>query len=661
MKNVLIPLLSMILTILLGLFILSLASSCAQGQPFTPLYPFWVEHEPDGTHDIPGLIGDANGPNLYEALALGIVNVKHYGAIGNGIADDTVAFHTAMTAAMADGVAVYVPPGDYLCTTWTNEFWVTAPLTVYGVGPESHLIGPDIDSNCFDVTADLSLYRLSIDTWHTEIDVNTLAAEVAIRLVDVHNANSRRLGWRMCTNAAEPAIRDLYMSGCIIDHSDVAAGTHTCGLWLAGPIWDARIVGNAFRDIHGTAIALGYEWAYGTNDTKGRYVIADHEFSDLVSPSALETFREAHAALLAGRWATVTGNTIHTVANNTVAASDEAIYLKAAHCVVANNTIFDGCTDGNGAITLKGQGRTVWATATAGFANVVTGNNIAFTPGGTPNAVCGIYSTEADVLIAHNYIEYPPYWGIKLDLGDTENVTVAANTIRSNRGDYAIYSVGSGRGLRIIDNDVNGLPADRSVAGSVYGIGVSASASGMENLDIIGNRITAGDECVAATSVRGILIYHQTGPITDAVVRDNVVRIAHTTLPEYGIVEAGAAAGTGIRIYDNDLAGMAGTNDLSIVSAIAGMASHDYGAAAVAWTMTKAEATANLFVVTNASGAADAVFPVAQRGKQFSVYNNSGAAVTFKVQGQTGAATTNGKYSTWTMNATDCVKIYEQP
>lgn len=65
MKNVLIPLLSMLLAALLGLFILSLASSCAQGQPFTPLYPFWVEHEADGTHDINYRTNvDANGVML---------------------------------------------------------------------------------------------------------------------------------------------------------------------------------------------------------------------------------------------------------------------------------------------------------------------------------------------------------------------------------------------------------------------------------------------------------------------------------------------------------------------------------------------------------------------------------------------------------------------
>jgi hypothetical protein len=52
-----------------------------------------------------------------------------------------------------------------------------------------------------------------------------------------------------------------------------------------------------------------------------------------------------------------------------------------------------------------------------------------------------------------------------------------------------------------------------------------------------------------------------------------------------------------------------------------------------------------LFTVTNAGGEADAVFPAVVSGKQFTVHNNSGQTVTFKVSGQTGAATTDGKYS----------------
>lgn len=89
---------------------------------------------------------------------------------------------------------------------------------------------------------------------------------------------------------------------------------------------------------------------------------------------------------------------------------------------------------------------------------------------------------------------------------------------------------------------------------------------------------------------------------------------------------------------------------------------HDYGGAAVAWTMTINEASASLFTVTNANGAADAVFPTTMVQKEpFTVYNNSGFAITFKVSGQAGSSVANGKRALFIIDGTDCREIYEQP
>lgn len=55
------------------------------------------------------------------------VNVKTYGAIGDGVANDTAAF----TAAMAASTAVYVPPGTYKIT---STLAVPNNTTLYGAG-----------------------------------------------------------------------------------------------------------------------------------------------------------------------------------------------------------------------------------------------------------------------------------------------------------------------------------------------------------------------------------------------------------------------------------------------------------------------------------------------------------------------------------------------
>jgi|GEM_PF-3314810 len=94
---------------------------------------------------------------------------------------------------------------------------------------------------------------------------------------------------------------------------------------------------------------------------------------------------------------------------------------------------------------------------------------------------------------------------------------------------------------------------------------------------------------------------------------------------------------------------------------LAGAATHDYAGAAVAWSLTAAEAQASFISVSNANGAVDAVLPAATAGKFHAVYNNSGQVLTFKVTGQAGETLATGKYGLYVQNGTDVVEIYEQP
>lgn len=90
-------------------------------------------------------------------------------------------------------------------------------------------------------------------------------------------------------------------------------------------------------------------------------------------------------------------------------------------------------------------------------------------------------------------------------------------------------------------------------------------------------------------------------------------------------------------------------------------ATHDYGAAAVDWTLTAAEAACSAISVTNANGAVNAILPSATPGKLRTVINGSGQTLTFKVTGQTGGTVATAKWALYTTIAADVAEVYELP
>ncbi len=126
-----------------------------------------------------------------------------------------------------------------------------------------------------------------------------------------------------------------------------------------------------------------------------------------------------------------------------------------------------------------------------------------------------------------------------------------------------------------------------------------------------------------------------------------------------GIATAGCSIFANPSLYTVQLTG---TNAGTVLqTAAAKIASHDYRGTSTAWIMTGVEGLMDQFVTTNAGGPTDAIFPVAQQGKVFTIYNNSGQTITVKVLGQSGSPVASGKHAIFTMSDTDTVKLHEQP
>ena len=65
------------------------------------------------------------------------VSVKDFGALGDGVTDDTAAIQAAVTAIGTTGRTLIFPIGDYLCTTaltpldnqtWVGESWTKSRI-----------------------------------------------------------------------------------------------------------------------------------------------------------------------------------------------------------------------------------------------------------------------------------------------------------------------------------------------------------------------------------------------------------------------------------------------------------------------------------------------------------------------------------------------------
>lgn len=92
-----------------------------QLQPFSP--PTWVQvgNFAQGMQGAPGTAGAAGTPGQRGAQGpaglpqIVYINVKDYGAQGDGITDDTNSIQSAIAAAA--GLVVWFPPGTYLCNT----------------------------------------------------------------------------------------------------------------------------------------------------------------------------------------------------------------------------------------------------------------------------------------------------------------------------------------------------------------------------------------------------------------------------------------------------------------------------------------------------------------------------------------------------------------
>ncbi len=298
-----------------------------------------------------------------------VVNVRQYGAVGDGVTDDTVAFSDAADAAMASGYPLYIPPGNYNLSAWSAKT-LTADLVIVGAGQELVTIsGKDTTTDMFSMPPGFSfiLSGVAINTCRYVIFVESNpSSDHKMLVVDKCKFASLYMPVGDAGNSLVNAMDGFRFTSCVV--SGCSDGVRI----RANQLKYCDISQNDINTISNASGCSGITVS-GNADNGSEFVsITRNKIRDITSSgSSVET----HGIIAYGRAVIIKGNRIENVGNAN-GTSDEGLYTKSQNCVVSNNVLINAGF-GEGCVNIKGNNKgDVSGSAPLGYASSITGNTI---------------------------------------------------------------------------------------------------------------------------------------------------------------------------------------------------------------------------------------------------------------------------------------------
>lgn len=334
---------------------------------------------PGGTNDPESIFRDGHSQNFNRDPVAGafydaggqVFNVKHpaFGAVGDGVTDDTTALVAALAAGA--GAAVQVPPGDYLIT---STLTVPSNTLLFGAGKASRIFTTVAGVNLLTVAAgssNITIADLTLECSganQTDAVGNDSAVYVAgtsaAPITDVKITRCRML-------KTDDAITIVYGSRCVI--ADNTFLQFSGAAVRGSPMQLSTVVGNVANGdrtgIGNAQAGVNFAWLQAGS------VATDSSDGNAITGNAAKTLSFEGVNITRGRNNSITGNTIDTAAAGVSlsAGLGEAQPVRTAYNTITGNVLrnLSGNGEGNGVQITAAAGGT-----TAPHHNVVTGNVI---------------------------------------------------------------------------------------------------------------------------------------------------------------------------------------------------------------------------------------------------------------------------------------------
>jgi hypothetical protein len=464
------------------------------------------------------------------------VSVEDFGAVGDGVTDDTVALAAAIAYQQSSGCTLGLVSGKtYNVSTWSA---LTLSNPFYLEGQNATLRCSNATRAAFVICQDTTKITNTIfDGWYRIVNNTTAVTQTIDNFEFTGNT---------CINATAGANNFAYY------------------VLLQNPVNRVFIDNNRFFDAKTAAIYVGND-AYANQDTWQNITVSNN-FIDGVSIDAGPS--QIFGILVYGRDVLISGNSVKDVecAAGAYSSSNGAygIYTKARYNRIVNNTVHNiGVVNMNAdadqliGINVKGTTRGV-TTAPNGYSSVVEGNTIE-NIGAAGTYGTGVSMDHNGVIVTGNWIESGRYGILAADpiVASNDGLVITSNHITVGAGansrgiEIATYDThtvlgenvinagGTGNCIRI--RSVSGVLANAAVnANSFRNCGValflSADTFNISNITITDNILVSGTHGVFMNTSGG-------GAYTDITIMDNDFSAASTA----GIAGAGISATTRIR------------------------------------------------------------------------------------------------------------------